>query len=124
MKMPTMDMEERLNMISLEHLMPSQHYELCQLRGQFYDPFVWDRKGLLTCTHRGLHVIHTNEAKSVKLRPHRMERKEKQIVRQGVEDMLDTEAMRPSRSPWALPVVLVLKPDGSTRSCANYKKLK
>ena len=96
MNTPTMDMEERLNMISLEHLMLSQHHELRQLRGQFYDPFVWDRKGLLTCTHRGLHVIHTNEATSVKLRPYRMDWKEQQIVRQGVEDMLDTEAIRPS----------------------------
>ena len=123
MNIPTRDMEERLNMISLEHLTPSKHYELHQLLYQFYHTFVWDKKGLLTCTHRGLHVIHRNEAKPIKLRPHRMAWKEQQIVRQAVQDMLDAGVIRSSRSAWAFPVVLVPKPDGSTRFCIDYRKL-
>ena len=110
-------------MISLEYLTSSQHYNLRPLLYQFYHTFVCDKKSLLTCTHRGFHVIHTNEAKPIKLRPHRMAWKEQQIVRQAVKDMLDAGVIRPSRSPWTFLVILMPKPDGSTRFCIDYWKL-
>ena len=40
-----------------------------------------------------------------------------------VRDMEKQGVVRPSCSPWASPVVLVLKKDGTKRFCVDYRKL-
>ena len=45
-------------------------------------------------------------------------------VRQRVDDMLQHGVIQPSTSPWAAPIVLVKKKDGTTRFCVDYRKLK
>lgn len=41
----------------------------------------------------------------------------------GLQEMLDTGAVRESQSPWASPVVLSPKKYGSARLCLGYRKL-
>ena len=44
-------------------------------------------------------------------------------VRKHLKEMLDIRAIRRSNSPWASPVVLVRKKDGSLRFCIDLRKL-
>jgi hypothetical protein len=59
----------------------------------------------------------------IALRPYRTsETKRKEIDRQ-VEDLLARQLIRPSDSPWAAPVTLAAKKDGSLRFCVDYRQL-
>ena len=40
-----------------------------------------------------------------------------------IAEMLDKDVIQPSNSPWASPVVLVRKKDGTSRFCVDYRKV-
>ena len=45
------------------------------------------------------------------------------ILDEEVKNLLDHGIIRPSKSPWAAPVILVKKKDGSHRLCMDYRHL-
>ncbi|XP_019264304.1 PREDICTED: uncharacterized protein LOC109241930 [Nicotiana attenuata] len=59
----------------------------------------------------------------VNLRPYRYSSSQKDIIERLVQDMLDQGIVQPSSSPYASPVVLVGKKDGSWRLCVDYRGL-
>ena len=44
-------------------------------------------------------------------------------AKEGIQDMLQKEIISPSSSPWASPLVLVRKKEGSMRYCVDYRQL-
>ena len=69
------------------------------------------------------HHISTDGTVSIKQRPYRTGPKQRQQISEHIQSMLDADIIEPSVSPWASPVVLVQKHDGSTRFCIDYRKL-
>ena len=47
----------------------------------------------------------------------------RELIDAEIDKMLDQGVIQPTASPWASPVVLVPKKDGTTRFCVDYRKL-
>jgi len=62
-------------------------------------------------------------AKPERIQPCRMGPRTQQLVGEQVTKMLKLDVIEPSTSEWASPIVLVPKPDGSTRFCIDYRQL-
>ena len=69
------------------------------------------------------HEIVTKDARLVRCGPRRLAPAGLRKEQDCVKDMLTGGQIEPSDSPWASPVVLVTKKDGSTRFCVDYRRL-
>ena len=69
------------------------------------------------------HIPLKDERQVVKMRPYRYPTVQKDEIERLVTDMKATGIIRDSRSPFASPVVLVKKKDGSWRLCIDYRQL-
>lgn len=76
----------------------------------------------LGCTTLVEHEIRT-QSPPIKQRHYPLSPALQAHVNQELEKMLADDIIEPSNSPWASPIVLVKKSDGSYRFCVNYKKL-
>ncbi|KAM7298659.1 hypothetical protein ISCGN_019235 [Ixodes scapularis] len=70
------------------------------------------------------HRIITNEDALPVHRPlYRVSPKEREAIQEQLQEMLNDDIIQPSSSPWASPVVLVKKKDGTLRFCVDYRRL-
>ncbi|KAK8933404.1 hypothetical protein KSP39_PZI015802 [Platanthera zijinensis] len=69
------------------------------------------------------HIVLTKEGVNVNLRPYRYPPLQKSEIERLISEMLQTGVIRHSCSPFASPVVLVKKKDGSWRLCVDYRQL-
>ena len=69
------------------------------------------------------HQIPTGDAKPVRLPPRRAPLHMRETVDQQIQEMLDQGVVEPCSSPWAAPLVIVKKKDGSNRICVDYRAL-
>jgi len=61
--------------------------------------------------------------KTVQRRPYRLSPEEKDIVREKLSELLKCNIIRPSCSPFASPILLVKKKNGTDRLCVDYREL-
>ena len=69
------------------------------------------------------HRIDTGGAKPIRQPARRLPIHQREEADAEVEKMLKRGVIEPSSSPWASPIVLVKKKDGTTRFCVDYRKL-
>ncbi|UYV68373.1 hypothetical protein LAZ67_5004125 [Cordylochernes scorpioides] len=91
-----------------ENLSPKEQKELKQVLERYGDLF----SSRLGRTNLAKHRIDTEEAKPIKHKPYRVSAKERDIIKEQIDEMLTEGIIRPSSSPWSFPVILVKKRDG------------
>ena len=69
------------------------------------------------------HSIDTGSVTPIRQPVRRLPPQRRNEVRNLLQNMLHNGIVEPSRSPWASPIVLIQKKDGSTRFCVDYRKL-
>ena len=99
-----------------------QKYQMETLVAKYHDTFALDQSELGQA-HRVTHNIDTDDHEPIKQHPRRVPFALRGKVEDMIHDMLKSNVIKPSQSPWASPIVLVAKKDGSTRFCVDYRKL-
>jgi hypothetical protein len=69
------------------------------------------------------HSIDTGNAPPIRQAPRRLPLAKQQTVREKIDEMRRQGIIEPASGPWASPIVLVSKKDGSTRFCVDYRRL-
>ena len=69
------------------------------------------------------HTIHTGDSPPIRQHTRRIPHYQRDEVKKLIQEMLTKNIIQPSTSPWASPVVIVRKKDGSARFCVDYRKL-
>lgn len=69
------------------------------------------------------HRIDTGNQEAIRCRPYAIKPHVRQEVYEQIQRLLENDIIEESRSPWAFPIVVVPKKDGSQRICIDYRKL-
>ena len=112
---------EGLN-VSSTNLTSQQQADLQRFLNKFSDVFATSDSDLGR-TNVLEHSIDTQGHQPIYQRPYRIPETQCKVVDVHVKDMANRGIIRPSKSPWSSPIVLVGKKDGSTRFCVDYRKL-
>ena len=96
--------------------------QFCSLLLRYADIFAMTKSDLGR-TSMLKHKIFTGNASPVRQRVRRIPPSRRKEVQELLTGMLKQNVIKPSDSPWASPVVLVKKKDGSLRFCVDYRKL-
>ena len=68
------------------------------------------------------HHINTGVSPTIRQPTWRVPLPQRDTVHQILQEMLKRNVISPSKSPWASPIVLVTKKDGTIRFCVDYRK--
>ena len=96
--------------------------QLFYLLGEYADIFAISKEDLGR-TAKVQHRINTGNSHPIRQPLRRIPPAKREEVRQLLKEMLDQDVIKPTNSPWASPVVIVKKKDGSPRFCVDYRKV-
>ena len=88
-----------------------------------YSDIMADSPDMLGRTGALQHFIETGSAIPIRQQARRVPLPRRETVHKLLQEMLSRNVISPSKSPWASPIVLVKKKDGSTRFCVDYRKV-
>lgn len=92
------------------------------LQEQYKDQLA-EADAILGATDTIEHDIITPDETPIRQQPYRVSPKQKEAIKQQIEELLKLNVIRPSKSPYASPVVLVDKPDGTLRMCIDFRQV-
>ena len=105
-----------------DHLSKKDTAKLLELLLEYQDGFLVADDTLGRCTVYP-HTINTGDAVPIKQAARCLPFHRRVDLQSLLADMLQQGIITESNSPWAAPIVLVKKKDGSTRLCVDYRKL-
>ena len=104
-------------------LSPQESKSIIKLVTEFADIFVGP-DGILGWTDKAYHTIKVDPSKGPQQgKPRAKSAHDKRFIEQEVARLLKEGKIRPSKSPWGAPVVLVRKKDGTLRFCVDFREL-
>ncbi|GBM59103.1 Transposon Ty3-G Gag-Pol polyprotein, partial [Araneus ventricosus] len=107
---------------NLEGLNEEQRTAVKELLQEFQNLFPTSDSDVGRC-NMTQHRINTGNHPPIKQYPRCLPLAKKEEAERLVKEMVDNGIIEESSGPWALPIVLVKKKDGSTRFCVDYRKL-
>lgn len=102
------------------NLSPDQTKAMVELLNSHYDQFAWSLDGMKQARVEGCE-FELLSTKPVHKPPYRCSAKERLIIQEQIDQMSKKGVIRPSRSSYASPVVLVKKKSGEWRFCVDYR---
>lgn len=105
-----------------QNLIPEQKYLLEKLLEKYKTCFSSTLKDLGFTSETEM-VLHLTDEEPVVYRPYRLSFNERLQVQDMINEMLDSNIIRESNSPYASPIVLVNKKSGEKRLCVDYRAL-
>ncbi|UYV68834.1 K02A2.6-like [Cordylochernes scorpioides] len=103
-------------------LCPEERSQVLTLLGGYGEMFTApdEYKGR---THLVKHQIRTTSDIPIRKNPYRVSLKERKIIGDQINSMLKNGIISHSSSPWASPIILVKKKNGTFRFCVDYRNL-
>ena len=114
------DMVPESKKANLSHMSETQRQKIQDLLDRNADIFAKNDCDLGE-THLVKAKLETGDAAPIKQNPYRLPFSQRKLVENHIQDMLKAGVIEPSQSPWASPIVIVNKKDGSKRFCVDYR---
>ena len=100
-------------------LEPAQREQVFQLLSEFEDIF----SDIPKVTNLGEHRIQLTSSEPIRSKAYPLPYALREQVDKEIDSMIASGIIEPSTAPYASPIVVVRKPDGSNRICVDYRKL-
>jgi hypothetical protein len=107
--------------ISIDNLDKGEQSQVRTLLNKYRNIFI--KKETNNIAANVVHQIDTGSSKPLHCPPQRLGFKEREHVHDQVADMLKSNVIRKSMSPWSSRIVLVKKKNGKLRFCVDYRGL-